>query len=135
MINKKLYYSIDDLISEDNLLSLIQNYSKNSLIEYRTELWSENIKYGIIIFTLEIKYDSLIDYYTFGFIKILLDNNIYIEGTNMIKGSKIDFITDKINIKSNIYIINNKIIESGINIDIDFIIKDNNTFGIITLTE
>jgi hypothetical protein len=144
MINQlKLYYSINDLISDDDLQSLIKNYSINTLFsidsdsikEYKTELWSENKKYGIIIFNLEIKYDSTINYYTFGFIKILLEDNIYIEGTALNEGPKIDFLINKLNIKSNIYMINNKVIESGINIDIDFIIKDNNTYGIITLTE
>jgi len=136
MINNfKLYYSLNNLISNDTLPNLIKDYSKDSLKEYKTELWYDNKIYGTIIFILEIKYDLSMNYYTFGIIKLVLENNIYIESTFSNKGTKIDCLTDKLNIKSNIYMVNNKIIDSRININIDFIIKDNNTFGIIALGE
>ena len=131
--NLELYYSINDLIADDNLFSLIQDYSRDSLREYKSDLWHNNENYGFIVFILEVKYDSLINYYTYGTIKILLKNNIYIEATYNNKGSKIDYLTNKLNIKSNIYRINNKIVKSEININIDFIIKDNKTYGIIKL--
>ena len=131
--NLELYYSINDLIFKDDIFNLIQDYSKNSFKIYTTELWNNDVNYGNITFNLEIKYDSLMNYYTFGFIKILLKNNTYIETTFTNKNCIIDFLTNKINTISTIYIVNNEIIQSNININIDFIIKNNKTFGVLRL--
>jgi hypothetical protein len=131
--NLELYYSINDLISNDNIFSLIQDYSRNSLKEYKAELWNNDIHYGTIIFILEIKYDSTMNYYTSGIIKILLKNNIYIESLLQNEGPKIDFLMNKINVKSTIYMINGEILNSQINININYIIKDYKVYGIVRL--
>jgi len=122
--NLKLYYSIDNLISDDNIFNLLKTHSCDSLKEYKAELWSNDINYGTIVFILEIKYDESMNYYTKGMIKILLKDNIFIESTFDYDGCKLDFLTNTFNIISNKYMIN---------INIDFVIYDNNSYGTLEI--
>jgi len=132
--NLKLYYSIDDLILNYELENLVEYYSNNSINYYKTELWGENnVKYGDLIYQLEIKYDKNINYYTFGKIIILLNNNIYIEGIYNNNGCVIDYLTEKYNINSSLCTVNNNIIDKIINIKNEYYINDDNVHGIISL--
>ena len=132
--NLKLYYSIDDLILNYELENLVEYYSNNSINYYKTELWGENnVKYGDLIYQLEIKYDKNMNYYTFGKIIILLNNNIYIEGIYNNNGCVIDYLTEKYNINSSLCTVNNNIIDKIINIKNEYHINDDNVHGIISL--
>jgi len=134
MLNLKLYYSIDDLILNYELENLVQDYSNNSLSYYKTELWGENnVKYGDLIYQLEIKYDKNMNYYTFGKIVISLNNNIYIEGIYNNNGCIIDYLTEKYNINSNLYTVNNNIMDKIINIKNEYHLNNENVHGIISL--
>jgi len=134
MLKKVLYYSINDLIKECDIENLIKDYSNEEVSYYKTDLWSENNeKYGELFIELELKYISSITYYTHGKIKILLKDNIYIEGNCEKEGCKMDYLTDKFNIKSNIYMKDKQIINESIIINLDYFINNNNSHGVILL--
>jgi len=134
MLKKVLYYSINDLIKECDIENLIKDYSNEGVSYYKTDLWSENNeKYGELFIELELKYISSITYYTYGKIKILLKDNIYIEGSCKKEGCKMDYLTDKVRIKSNIYMKDKQIINESLIINLDYFINNDNSHGVILL--
>lgn len=124
--NLKLYYSVDKLLEEIELESLLQNNAKNSLSDHKTSIWLENdIYYGEISFNLQIKYDKDMNPYTAANIKLIL-NNFSLEGNIDKEGPKINLFTNKFNIVSSLL---------DFNICNECFINDNNIYGIITLNK
>lgn len=124
--NIKLYYSVEKLLEEIELESLLQNNSKNSLSNHKTSIWLENdIYYGEIAFNLQIKYDKDMNPYTAANIKLIL-NNFSLEGNIDKEGPKINLFTNKFNIVSSLL---------DFNICNECFINDNNIYGIITLNK
>ena len=134
--NLILYYSINDLIKDSDINNLIQNNTKNSNNEYKTTLWGDNnIIFGEIIFRLEIKYDTNMNYYSHGNVIIYINNNhiettptnegCYIETIITNEGCYINLLTDKYDVLSN---------DKNNNINIEHFVNDNNLlYGIIKI--
>jgi len=133
----KLYYSIDNILEDYDILNFLQDFSNNSLSEYKSELWLDNnIKYGEINYILEIKYDKKINYYTAGKIILLLDNkNICIEIDYENIGCKMEFLSNNFSVNSTKFIFQNIKIDKIMNVSFEFNIKDNNIYGTILLNE
>lgn len=131
-----LYYSIDQLLKDIDIDNLLQDNSRNSVNKYKTNIWIDNnIKYGEIIFDLEIKYDKDMNFYTFGKMSIILPN-ILIESLINNDGHKINLFNSKFNVISNLCVRNNEIVDVKFNISNEYFIdNDNNIYGLILLNE
>jgi len=133
----KLYYLIDIILEGYDILNFLQDFSNNSLSEYKSELWLDNnIKYGEINYILEIKYDKKMNYYTTGKIILLLDNkNICIEIDYENIGCKMEFLSNNFSVNSTKFIFQNIKIDKIMNVNFEYNIKDNNIYGTILLNE
>ena len=121
----KLYYSIENLTENSDLEDLLEiNYNK-SLNTYKTSLWGDN---NIHLGELIIEEDNINR-------KIILNmnNNIYIEALYKVENCIFDHISNKININSKLYKQGDNSINESININIEHLLKDDNTYGILTL--
>ena len=119
MHNLELYYNINELIKDYEVEDLIQNNKRYSFSEFKTRLWSNDKDYGEIIFTLEIKYDSDMNYYTYGKLYIILDNNT-LEFVINEKSCKIIVLTSNYNLLS---------VDENYNIYIEPFIHNNNLYS------
>jgi hypothetical protein len=134
--NLKLYFSLSDLIKDYDIENFLQDYSSNSKNYYKTDLWAENnIKYGEIIFDMEIINDQFRNYNTKIKISLLLKNEIFIEYNYNNDGCKMDFLTDKINLQSNIYSENKNILDKKINLSIEYNIINEEVYGNVKINE
>lgn len=123
MHNLELYYSINELVKDYNIENLIQDNEKDSFSQFRAQLWGSNhTNYGEIIFELEIKYDSSMNYYTSGKLCIILDNTI--EFAINEESCKIIVLTTNYNLLS---------VDGNYNIIIEPFIHNNNLCSLVKI--
>lgn len=121
----KLYYSIENLLENNDLDELLEINYFNSL-NINTSLWGDNnIKFGELIIE-----ENNIN----GKIILYLKNKIYIEAVYKVENCIFDHISNIININSTLFTIEEKTINESVNIKIEHLLNEDNTIGVITLT-
>ena len=124
MHNLELYYSINELIKDYSIEDLIQDNERDSFSRFKAQLWGSNdTNYGEIIFELEIKYDSSMNYYTSGKLFVILDNNT-IEFEINEESCKIIVLTTNYNLLS---------VDENYNIIIEPFIHNNNLCSLVKI--
>lgn len=124
MNNLELYYSINELIKDYSIEDLIQDNERDSFSKFKAQLWGSNdTNYGEIIFELEIKYDSRMNYYTTGKLFVILDNNT-IEFEINEESCKIIVLTTNYNLLS---------VDGNYNIIIEPFIHNNNLCSLLKI--